>query len=265
MNIYAVTPHYLSSIQELFSDVAEVKLLPTNYLKQNLDIDLLIFSGGEDINPKTYGENSVFMGYDDSRDTYELKVFESILEKQIRPVKVLGFCRGLQLINVALGGSLIQDIQTELGKNHETFHEVVSLVESKFDFFSTVNSLHHQAIKDCGNRLKHRVLLKHPKDSVAEMVLWGNFILGTQFHPEFFPRDLPEKSKFVGVINDWVNTDSALVLKKESSSNTKNKVDMSMVEYLGALSAFSALSTFSTDYTTTSTGINSFAVDIDTD
>jgi putative glutamine amidotransferase len=76
-------------------------------------IDGLLLSGGADINPVRYGESSIHpetYGIDDERDRFELDLFDAMLQRE-KPV--FGICRGIQVINVALGGTLIQDIASQ--------------------------------------------------------------------------------------------------------------------------------------------------------
>lgn len=123
------------------------------------EFDGLILCGGNDINPKYYNEpvnGSVDM--DDLRDAAEMELFRKFAEAG-KPI--LGICRGCQLINVALGGKLNQNISN--AEKHSSFgdFDLVHKVKAEKSFLSGiygneffVNSFHHQAVKEPGNGLE---------------------------------------------------------------------------------------------------------------
>ncbi len=159
-------------------------------------IDGIIFSGGDDILPIKYGEEPL-KGIGDIcliRDDWELELLNLVLE---RSLPILGICRGLQVLNTGLGGTLYQDLPSQKPDIQEHisvptipygFHNI-SLVKDSFleEIFEKdelfVNSLHHQAIKDLGQGLK---VSAYAKDGIVEAVesLDGKPIYGLQFHPE---------------------------------------------------------------------------------
>lgn len=167
-------------------------------IKSYLDIiDAVIFSGGEGVGTLKFGENpsKVISNINHSRDNFELALFK---EAYNRDMPILGVCRGTQLINVALGGTLYQDIFSEIPGCHghmpsemqvcDLFHRIDIEENSKlFDIFKTahleVNSFHHQAIKDLGEDLK---VIAIAKDGVIEGIesLSRKFLIGVQWHPE---------------------------------------------------------------------------------
>src|SRR6056297_3446590 len=86
----------------------------TTHLKEYIDlIDALVLSGGEDVAPESYGENKVIEleNINPDRDKWEISLFKAAYKAEI---PILGICRGMQLINVSLGGSLYQDIDHQL-------------------------------------------------------------------------------------------------------------------------------------------------------
>lgn len=123
------------------------------------EFDGLILCGGNDINPKYYNEpvnGSVDM--DDLRDAAEMELFREFAKKG-KPI--LGICRGCQLINIALGGKLNQNISN--AEKHSSFgdFDLVHKVKAEKSFLSGiygneffVNSFHHQAVKEPGNGLE---------------------------------------------------------------------------------------------------------------
>jgi putative glutamine amidotransferase len=159
--------------------------------------DGIIFTGGEDVSPILYGENPLkqvtYISTD--RDTHEIAMFKKAYEKN---VPILGICRGIQLMNVALGGTLYQDIDAQiegaLGHGpmenpvNELYHSVnIQKNSILYNIFQTedltVNSFHHQSIKDLGTDLRVTALS-------AEGIIEGvescqkDFVVGVQWHPE---------------------------------------------------------------------------------
>lgn len=153
-------------------------------------LDGVIFSGGEDIDPKHYGEATTYSEKPDAqRDEFEL----SLARKMISMGKpVLGICRGCQVVNVATGGTLYQDNDKELGTNHPSGHGKRHELVIDDDCFmkpffhdckTTVNSTHHQSVKTTGEGIK---ITGRSEDGVAEVIEAkdGRPIFGVQFHPE---------------------------------------------------------------------------------
>jgi putative glutamine amidotransferase len=155
----------------------------------------LIFPGGQDIHPKYYGsEARISLGDVNSRvDEYQLKLIRSALESR-KPI--LAICRGQQLLNVACGGTLLQDLSEAPNKclahfqnngQNELLHPVKavsgSMLENLLGREFWVNSSHHQAIQDIGTGL---TVIATASDGVIEAVLMGDrdFVLGVQWHPE---------------------------------------------------------------------------------
>ncbi len=183
-------------------------LMPTSNDNLKIDdmvqeIDGLVLHGGSDVSPRSYGETPLKPEWsgDYFRDVYETELIQECI-KQKKPI--LGICRGIQLINVAFGGTLYQDIQTEKpdaiihrnwdiyeGLTHEiTFHKNSTLA----DFAKTrVNSIHHQAIKVLGKNLVIEAISS--SDGIIEAIRLDSdksFVYGVQWHPEF--QDIEDKT-----------------------------------------------------------------------
>ena len=158
--------------------------------------DGIILTGGEDINPNLYGHPEyidICGKINHKRDTIERKLFDFALKKKI---PLLGICRGMQMTNVALGGTLIPDIPTYIGKevSHRGSGKTEHLVNIKNkenrlfpaakDSF-TVNSNHHQCIDKLAKGL---TIIAKSKDGVIEAVSYDKFLhtylVAVQFHPE---------------------------------------------------------------------------------
>jgi putative glutamine amidotransferase len=163
------------------------------------DLDALVLQGGADIAPECYGETALHPDWqgDPIRDRYELDLLRAFLD-QGKPV--LGICRGCQLINVALGGTLYQDIATQIprfrlhrdaAKYDRHQHRVHILPQSRLarlypeQEFGRINSIHHQAIKDLGKGLVVEAV-SQPDEVIEAVRLRGShYVQGIQWHPEF--------------------------------------------------------------------------------
>ncbi|MGR3309368.1 MAG: gamma-glutamyl-gamma-aminobutyrate hydrolase family protein [Candidatus Brocadiales bacterium] len=153
-------------------------------------IDGLLLSGGKDILPERYGETSLkkTKPVPEQKDDFDFQLAKKALDTNI---PIFGICYGLQLINVGLGGSLIQDIpsQHETSINHRTdTHNVCIDKTSRLYKISKrktikVNSTHHQAIKSLGNKLRVSAVAD---DGIIEAIESTDhtFVVGVQWHPE---------------------------------------------------------------------------------
>ncbi|MCX7027677.1 MAG: gamma-glutamyl-gamma-aminobutyrate hydrolase family protein [Spirochaetes bacterium] len=179
-------------------------------------IDGLILTGGKDTDPEFYGQEPArgLRTFDSQRDEWELALFRAALE---RGIPVLGICRGHQLINIALGGNVYQDLLihrpgTNLHNPEEfpvdrPFHGI-SIIEGSLlhkvlgETLTRVNSFHHQAVKDLGQGLTVTALAADGVVEAIESTDPDRFILGVQFHPEGLTRISP---KFLGIFSAFVN------------------------------------------------------------
>ncbi|QBP18039.1 gamma-glutamyl-gamma-aminobutyrate hydrolase family protein [Acetilactobacillus jinshanensis] len=149
----------------------------------------LILGGGDDIDPGTYGEPAIMpeLTYPE-RDQFELAIIHETIHER-KPI--LGVCRGSQMINVALGGKLYQNIYTQITDrqliDHEgSFHSVTISPKSRLYRVlgpkQIVNSRHHQAIKTLGHNLK---VVARASDQIIEGIENHDAsIQGVQWHPE---------------------------------------------------------------------------------
>lgn len=186
-------------------------------------VDGLLFAGGgDDIHPATYGESAQpHCGPADAlRDATEIKLAHWSLADQ-KPV--LGICRGLQMINTALGGTLYQDIDTEYpdpiqhripganGIPGNAPHPIAisdgsRLAKAIGATAVTVTSGHHQAVKVVGDGL---LVTARAADQIIEAAESSNpdrYVLAVQFHPELMIDDEPRMN---GIFRDFVNACSA--------------------------------------------------------
>ena len=166
------------------------------------ELDGLLLMGGSDVCPESYGEKALKPEWngDRIRDEYEIALLRAFM---VAKKPVLGVCRGAQLINVASGGTLYQDISTQLDgalthRNWDIYHEnthATSIVPGSGlarlypgATLIKTNSVHHQAVKDLGRNLA--VEAWSEPDHLAEALRWSgpSYVFAVQWHPEFHDR-----------------------------------------------------------------------------
>lgn len=147
--------------------------------------DGLLLAGGGDLDPVYYGQSCAgSLPPDLKRDAAEMELLEQFVSFK-KPV--LGICRGMQVINVLFGGTLIQDLpcHSQLGGNdrlHPVTAEPGCFLESLYGTRCIVNSAHHQAVDRLGNGLK---ILQQTDDAVPEALAHRSLpVFGVQWHPE---------------------------------------------------------------------------------
>jgi putative glutamine amidotransferase len=163
-------------------------------------VEGLLLSGGGDVDPSLYGDDDRYCeNVSLERDRFELDLLKAAIEKNLA---ILGICRGHQIINVYFGGTLYQDLERELGiKGHskdkgDSYHPIELKEDSKLGSLlgkiTTVNSSHHQAVKELGEGL--RVVAKSP-DGVVEALEHTEYrkLLTVQWHPERWEHPSSEK------------------------------------------------------------------------
>ena len=153
------------------------------------DFDGLLLSGGCDVNPKRYGEEPNGAGApDDVRDEKEIALIRSF-SSQGKPI--FGICRGCQIMNVAFGGSLVQDLPAVpahrtvdgVKARHEVKAEPGSVFCSLYGERSVSNSFHHEAVKRVADGFA--VTARSVPDGVVEAIECpGKPWFAVQYHPE---------------------------------------------------------------------------------
>ena len=200
-------------------------VLPLTDNPEVLDVILkdcsgLVITGGQDVAPRHYGQQPIpeCGPADEDLDRMERMLFDWALK---RDVPILAVCRGIQYLNVYLGGTLYQDlpVQNPSDVNHSQqppYHvpvHAVTVEEGSFLANLTgagelmVNSFHHQAVHQVAPGLTVDAL---SPDGIVEAVhMEGKpFVLGLQWHPEFFPEEPWAQGIFNGFIracNNWQN------------------------------------------------------------
>lgn len=190
---------YILTLKKCGAEVRFVKNI-TNALK----CDGILLTGGSDITPSFYGEekHKKCGKTNIKRDRIEKEIFDAFY-KTGKPI--FGICRGMQFINVCLGGSIYQDISGIQKETHKdalklfnNFHNVKIFRDSLlYDIFNkeeiTVNSTHHQAVKFLGENLKP---VAESCDGFTEAYESTShpFCMGVQWHPEHvFGKDEKQK------------------------------------------------------------------------
>lgn len=180
-------------------------------------VDGLLLTGGEDIDPTWYGaEPSPLLSPPSrERDLFELALFAVARQRQL---PILGICRGIQLINVGLGGTLFQDLPSEgpRGVQHRPdgprdvrSHRVRLTPGSRAaaalgTTSLTVNSSHHQAIRNLASGLCATGWSDDELIEAAESPPGEHWLLAVQWHPEEMHRDLraPEQGLFAALVRE---------------------------------------------------------------
>src|SRR5712691_407968 len=194
-------------------------LLPPQLSKSSVErlvrgLDAILLTGGGDLDPACFGEAPHPTLYDvaPARDALETAVTHIALEKR---TPLLAICRGIQVLNVALGGSLYQDVATDPGTEvqhsqkearDQTTHKVTVTPGSRLARVMgadevEVNSFHHQVIKSLGRGL---TAVAWAPDHLIEGVELDNdtrWVLGVQWHPEHLTKDSePARRLFAALV-----------------------------------------------------------------
>jgi gamma-glutamyl-gamma-aminobutyrate hydrolase PuuD len=169
------------------------------------------------VSPQTYSESATKpeWGGDRARDVYELELLHEFVEAG-KPV--LGICRGCQLINVAFGGTLYQDVATNvpdaLAHVNEEYdahrHAIVFPPGSSLGRMfpreqrPVVNSIHHQAVKDLGRDIAIEAI--SDPDGIVEAIRYQRapFVMGLQWHPEFHSAGGRELLDCTPILDDFL-------------------------------------------------------------
>lgn len=207
---------YEESVRRSGGDVRVLDLQTDDPAAVVRTVDGLLLPGGRDVDPALYGEppHRAFMAAEPGRDVWEIALVQEALAADL---PLLAICRGIQVLNVARGGTLIQDIPSELegAVNHQVrepphamAHDIWIaegsllgrlLRERIEDDTCPVNSRHHQAIRTIGRAL---IVTATAPDGAIEAVEdpAQRFCLGVQWHPENFYRTGEFRGLFEGFV-----------------------------------------------------------------
>ena len=198
-----VNSAYLAAVQQAggVPVVLPPQLSAASLSRLSRELDGLLLTGGGDIDPAAFGETPHSTVYEvaPTRDTLETAVVGIALERRL---PILAVCRGIQLLNVALGGTLFQDVASEPGTElqhgqqeprDQPAHKVRIATGSRLaETLGTdeleVNSMHHQAVKALGAGL---TAVAWAPDEIIEGIELDDrsrFVVGVQWHPEELVR-----------------------------------------------------------------------------
>ena len=173
---------------ESFLNTLGISYITSLSLGDLFSCDAFLFPGGGDITPELFGEsNHGSRNIDTELDILQLQAFHYAVKKKL---PILGICKGMQLINVGLGGTIIQELDTSHLHIHPTsdiYHPSIittnSFLHALYGDNITVNSRHHQALGKLGNKLKpvQWCSLDHCIEAIehTQLPIWG-----VQWHPE---------------------------------------------------------------------------------
>lgn len=186
--------NYVSWLKSFPQEIEIIELHHSNNSPEEiLKCTGLLLPGGQDINPKIYNqtnEKGLSKNIDDERDKFERELLDVALKNQL---PVLGICRGLQLVNAHLGGSLFQHIDFHRDENSsDDLEHKINVIENSFIYqlvnqkSGVVNSSHHQAVDRVADELKVSSL---SIDGIVESLEWKepdgkSPLLLVQWHPE---------------------------------------------------------------------------------
>jgi putative glutamine amidotransferase len=195
-------------------------LLPPQLSRSSLDrlvrgLDAVLLTGGGDVDPARFGEAPHATLYDvaPARDALETSVTQLALERR---TPLLAICRGIQVLNVAMGGSLYQDVSTDPGTEiqhsqtearDQATHKVTVTSGSRLAKVLgaddvEVNSFHHQVVKTLAPGLKAVAWAPDQLIEGVEADDDSRFVLGVQWHPEHLVgRSEPARRLFAALID----------------------------------------------------------------
>jgi putative glutamine amidotransferase len=208
---------YLESVRRAGGEPIEVVVggeAPEQILAR---VDGLVLTGGGDVDPRFYGEDEhgTFQPAEDGRDEFEIALARAAIARRI---PLLAICRGMQVLNVAMGGTLFQDIPSQVtgalqhsvplpraGGAHEVWiakeSKLSELLKDHMEDGETchVNSRHHQAVKQAASGFE--VTATSPDGVIEAMEKPGvPFCIAVQWHPENFWRTGEFRELFEGLV-----------------------------------------------------------------
>jgi putative glutamine amidotransferase len=167
--------------------------------------DGVLVPGGRDVDPAAYGEDARHPSTDEPdavQDAADLALLRAVVETDL---PTLAICRGLQLLNVALGGTLVQHLDDPLGIHRDAFHDVTFEPGSRIAEVMgvermSVSSYHHQAVDRVGLGL--RVVGRSDDGCVEAMVHTRADVLAVQWHPEDDAHQAPRQQALFDALVD---------------------------------------------------------------
>jgi putative glutamine amidotransferase len=171
--------------------------------KDNEYPDFIVFGGGVDVSPYLYNQEPQKGVYSDKDIDYQ--DFSTVIAGKLKQIPMLGICRGMQLLHVANGGTLVQHIDNHAG----TVHKLLTNLEEPISGWEElkINSTHHQCVPIDETDYAEQVYVSH-EGTTEVLVATNTGFLGVQYHPEY--ASCPEegvdffaelmKHKFEGIL-----------------------------------------------------------------
>ncbi|MDR0948953.1 MAG: gamma-glutamyl-gamma-aminobutyrate hydrolase family protein [Lachnospiraceae bacterium] len=197
MKVAIIGRRHVAANYERYSRALQMIPVTTLSIGLMLSCDGVILPGGGDITPAFFGERDCgSKNIDTELDLIQIKALECCIKHQI---PVVGICKGMQLINVVFGGTILQDLpsasihQYDAAQEKDQHHQVVHVEGGRFakqlGSSMTVNSAHHQGIGRLGKGLVIESVC--PVDDCVEAISHHSYpILGFQWHPERMEEDV---------------------------------------------------------------------------
>ena len=217
------------SYKSVVDDFGETTGDVYDLLSKPEEFKLVLFSGGEDVNPALYGHESPdrLCFYRESRDQLDIKIFKTAQKNNI---KMTGICRGLQFLNVMSGGTMIHHLDKHEGCSMHSF------ISPRMDHEIYVNSLHHQMVVPS----KDAFIIGSTEKQIAT-VCFGNYdqpitkqepdvealymptinACGVQYHPEMMHNDSEGFKFFHRMINEFLHLNNTEFKNKYTTQNNK--------------------------------------------
>ncbi len=171
--------NYLKALKE-----CKVKVVFSKNIEKSKKCDALLLTGGGDVLPYFYGKNkSLSDKVDVNLDILEFTLIKNFV---LKGKKILGICKGMQLLNVYFGGTLYKNVPYHYSKKYDLYHTITTtepcFLSHLFSSKIVVNSAHRQTINKLGENL---TILAKSNDGTIEAIKHDYLpIIATQFHPE---------------------------------------------------------------------------------
>jgi putative glutamine amidotransferase len=211
--LHTASRFYVEGVERAGGVPIVLPVLPPELVDDLLPaIDGVLLTGGGDIQPSRYGAQplSETRGVDPARDAFDIRLLERAVDTDL---PVLATCRGMQVVNVALGGSLVQHVPAVTGQDHDHYerwregvHRVKiepdsQLAEALGTTEVEVNSIHHQAVHQAAPGT--RAVAWADDDTIEAIELPGRpHVVAVQWHPELL-EDWPEQQGLFQQLVGW--------------------------------------------------------------
>jgi len=206
-DVYKINKKYCDAIKKFGALPILIGTYDLDYIKIIIKhASGILLSGGGDVHAKFFNQwlNKNANNINFERDKFEIELTRAAFEKNI---PILGICRGMQVLNIALGGDILQDIKNHPNNSYEPVHQVDILENTKLAQIVRkkkikVNSMHHQAINNLSNEL---IISGLSQDKLIESIEspLQDFVLGVQWHPEYLYKKYIAHEK---ILQAFINT-----------------------------------------------------------